>query len=115
MTHSTHPHRITGRQARELLELARNGTGLAKRDADHVIHRDAYTLVETVAWLYGREPGEYGYQFVSEQEYVFAKADGSVVYVDNDPDWEPKRYMSPGEAVDLARALLAAAEEARHE
>lgn len=112
--------KITGREARELLHLAHHGTGLVKRDADHVIHRDSYAFAETIAWLYGREPdgpgahvhrgrtGEY------DQEAVAAHPETGVVevYAAHDHGQAPA-FLTPDEAVDIARALLAAAEEAR--
>ena len=77
-------------------------------------------LAETVAWLYGREPdgpgahihrgrtGEY------DQEAVAAHPEAGVVevYAAHDHGQAPA-FLTPDEAVDLARALLAAAEEAR--
>ena len=68
-------------------------------------------LAETVAWLYGREGNEHGVHEV----------DGSLVGTDvyeNEGRVEMEstrcdRTLTPDEAVDLARALLAAAEEAR--
>ena len=77
-------------------------------------------LAETVAWLYGREPdgpgahvhrgrtGEY------DQEAVASHPESGVVevYVAHDHG-DASAFLTPDEAVDLARALLAAAEEAR--
>lgn len=105
--------RITGRVARELLD-AWEGEESALRDArEDVEHGFGYLfeaapdLAETVAWLYGREPDEGGFSHqgsgweVEEMQGEIDVLGLSAIY-------------TPDEAVDLARALLAAAEEARH-
>ena len=58
-------------------------------------------LAETVAWLYGAEPE------ASTDKYLVAPRGGEVcVHIDVD--------LTPDEAVEFARALLAAAETARN-
>ena len=72
---------------------------------------------ETVAWLYGREPqqshasGEVFHCAEEEDDdlpWAVAGMPGEVSVTPTD-----RRDLTPDEAVDLARALLAAAEKAR--
>lgn len=129
--------KITGQQARALLDgsqLARSGNWYDEGDAAEMLDPLAYhdvsgdaalisasvSLAETVAWLYGREPdgptphihrgqtGEY------DQEAVAAHPETGVVEVYAAHDHgDASAFLTPDESVDLARALLAAAEEAR--
>ena len=129
--------KINGRQVRNLLDgsrLARSGNWYDEGEAAEMLDPLAYhdvsgdaalvsasvDLAETVAWLYGREPdgpapnvhrgrtGEY------DQEAVASHPEAGVVevYVAHDHG-DASAFLTPDEAVDLARALLAAAEEAR--
>ena len=86
--------KITGREARELLD----------GDLAPLFVR-APELATTVAWLYEREAGDvrYGYE-----DDITGESSG-LVYIEVDDG-----YRTADEAVDLARALLAAAEEARN-
>lgn len=109
--------RITGQQARDLLDIWSGdveGLTFAQLGADRSygdLFGAAPALAETVAWLYGREGNEHGVHEV----------DGSLVGTDvyeNEGRVEMEstrcdRTLTPDEAVDLARALLAAAEESR--
>lgn len=117
--------RITGQQARDLLRGTTPGPwepvgadidspegqiggawdGEVGRLADAELMAAAPDLAETVAWLYGREPDEGGFSHrgsgweVEEMQGGIDVLGLSAIY-------------TPDEAVDLARALLAAAEEA---
>lgn len=127
--------KISGREARNLLDGATPGpwnwyhdiglislqgadgsaiaTDLNFEDCD--LMQCAPALAETVAWLYGREPDHVG------NDQSTARRGPMVVEV----DWARQVHLWPingtpfdlhitaDEAVDLARALLAAAEEAR--
>lgn len=100
--------KITGQQARELLDDFNN----PRTPIGGVPVRG---LLETLAWLYGREPDHVG------NDQSTARRGPMVVEV----DWARQVHLWPingtpfdlhitaDEAVDLARALLAAAEEAR--
>lgn len=143
--------RITGQQARHLLEGATPGPWAVEHDAnahpedcewsvesvapqlddpigvvdfDGVVQGEndanliaaAPALAETVAWLYGREAngGHSGQWHQSRLKWRGAWAvmriGGAVDVTVNSP-----ASLDPDEAADLARALLAAAEEARDE
>ena len=108
--------KITGREARELLNDAAHRGAFAQ-----LMHASA-DLAGTLAWLYEREPdgpgahvhrgrtGEY------DQEAVASHPEAGVVEVYAAHDHgQASAFLTPDEAVDLARALLAAAEEARDE
>ena len=80
----------------------------------------APALAEAVAWLYGREPDGPGPHFHRgrmgeyDQEAVASHPEADVVEVYAAHDHgQASAFLTPDEAVDLARALLAAAEEAR--
>ena len=85
--------RITGRQARKLLELPDNAASWKIEQRN---------LAETVAWLFGREPGRDGAHGIGLRTI---RPTGGYVEMDG-------YEMRPETAVDLARALLTAAEEA---
>ena len=107
------------------------GYWAAKRLGCHVDYLAGLTLVaiaelvardatETVAWLYGREPDGPGPHVHRgrfreyDQEAVASHPEAGVVEVYAAHDHgEASAFLTPDEAVDLARALLAAAEEAR--
>lgn len=125
--------RITGQQARELLVAATPGPwechlpdrddwwirdvptadkysgvlghGGMQDEGDARLAAAAPDLAETVAWLYGRE-ADAKQVFSTHAGYIFSS--GGVV----SGTWLDE-HLTPDEAVDLARALLAAAEEAR--
>lgn len=87
---------------------------------DGALAAAAPTLAATVAWLYGREPDGPGPHFHRgrmgeyDQEAVASHPDAGVVEVYAAHDHgEASAFLTPDEAVDLARALIAAAEEAR--
>jgi hypothetical protein len=120
---------ITGQQARELLDGTTPGpwewdkqTGdiesppyiLAETfidaDANGPLIVSAPDLAETVAWLYGRKSDD---ESVWDDHYeVSATADKRVAVFDHDAT---TTFFTPDEAIEFARALLAAAEQARHE
>lgn len=98
------------------LQVARS----VMRGVDARLMAAAPDLAETVAWLYGREADGYGKGVhrgrMSEydQEAVAAHPQSGVVEVYAAQDrGDASAMLSPDEAVDLARALLAAAQEAR--
>ena len=82
-------------------------------DNDKALIAAAPALAETVAWLYGREPDK-GKTHEFDTEYVgwVPGMPRVSVYVARDHG-ESNADLTPDEAVDLARALLAAAEKAR--
>lgn len=93
---------------------------LAPNTPIQMVAQAAADLGETITWLYGREPdgpgahvhrgrtGEY------DQEAVAAHPETGVVEVYAAHDHgQASAFLAPDEAVDLARALLAAAEEVR--
>ena len=105
---------VTGREARELLELPDNAASWKIEQRN---------LAEKVAWLYGREADElHGDHTVTWKpgpsyagfEVDACKEPGEKVQLSvtslNRGDWVT---IYADEAVELARALLAAAEEAR--
>ena len=129
--------KISGRQARELLDAATPGPWRHDRDmemgesAHYVRYGDgehlavftgnysganedgeliaaAPALAETVAWLYGRESDD---EAVWDDKYeVSVMVDGTVAVFDHEAT---TTFFTRDEAVGFARALLAAAEEAR--
>lgn len=129
--------RITGRKARELLDGTTPGPWQAYAQMRHpesptyivgpdgqrvagdsmgdgVTHRNsplvtaAPDLAETVAWLYGRESDD---EAVWDDKYeVSVMVDGTVAVFDHEAT---TTFFTRDEAVGFARALLAAAEEAR--
>ena len=120
---------ITGQQARELLDGTTPGpwewdkqTGdiasppyiLAETfidaDANGPLIVSAPDLAETVAWLYGREADDEG---IWDDKYeVSVMVDGTVAVFDHEVT---TTFFTRDEAVEFARALLAAAVEARDE
>lgn len=67
-------------------------------------------LAATLAWLYGREADD---EAVWDDHYeVSVTADKRVAVFDHDAT---TTYFTPDEAIEFARALIAAAEQARHE
>ena len=86
---------------------------LTENRADMLLAAAAPELAETVAWLYGREPDK-GKADEFDTEYVgwVPGMPRVSVYVARDHG-ESNADLTPDEAVDLARALLAAAEKAR--
>ena len=107
---------ITGKQARDLLDIwADDDEGLAAaRDGVFDNYGDLFTaapdLAETVAWLHGREADD---EAVWDDHYeVSVMADKRVAVFDHDAT---TTYFTPDEAIEFARALLAAAEQARDE
>lgn len=103
--------RYNGRKAANLLDLARDGaTERVRRDADRVLVMDCHSLAETVAWLYGCEPDQAG----GWADLRYELGDGFRVDVNGDDISVGTRRLrmgfTPDEAVDLARALLAASE-----
>ena len=132
--------KITGREARELLDAATPGPWRHDRDmemgesAHYVRYGDgehlavftgnysganedgeliaaAPALAETVAWLYGKSitPDEAEGDYYSTFRGGYTYADQGRVHL----NVALSDAFTPDEAVDLARALLAAAEEAR--
>lgn len=89
-------------------------------DRDKDLTAAAPALAETLAWLYGREPDGYGdnvhrgviSQYDQEAVAAHPEAGTVEVYAAHDHG-EASAMLTPDEAVDLARALLAAAEAAR--
>ena len=137
--------RITGRQARELLDGITGGQWFCYHDmdaeegepvstlqteypdsdiapvadgdgvrnpADGRLLAHAPDLAETVAWLYGRPSDETvpGDEHWDTEGFLVEVRDGRVAMFD---DEATTTYLSVDQTVDLARALLAAAEEAR--
>lgn len=117
--------RITGEQARELLEgsrLARSGNWCDKGDAEEMLDPLAYHdvsgdaallaaashLAETVAWLYGNTPNDL-HKWEPEHFTVFIDGNRDVVLYDCRQGFT----FNPEQAVELARAILAAVEKAR--
>ena len=82
-------------------------------EQDRALAAAAPALAATVAWLYGREPDK-GKTHEFDTEYVgwVPGMPRVSVYVARDHG-ESHADLTPDEAVDLARALLAAAEKAR--
>ena len=118
--------KITGREARELLDIWSGdveGLTFAQLGADRSygdLFGAAPALAETVAWLYGREPDgpgphvHRGRTREYDQEAVASHPESGVVEVYAAHDHgQASAFLTPDDAVDLARALLAAAEEAR--
>lgn len=118
--------KISGQQARELLDIWSGdveGLTFAQLGADRSygdLFGAAPALAETVAWLYGRKPDDpasnvhRGRTAEYDQEAVAAHPETGVVEVYAAHDHgQASAFLTPDEAVDLARALLAAAEEAR--
>ena len=129
--------KINGREARNLLDGTTPGpwewdqkTGdiasppyiLAETfidaDANGPLIVAAPNLAETVAWLYGSEPNEPYDEWRIEAEFglrgqvhIADNQDGTVELVTG--PYGAATYLKPDEAVEVARALLAAAEEAR--
>ena len=108
---------VTGDQARRLLDEMVDYDFRAEFDhqGDSNLCVAAPDLAETVAWLYGRE-----HTSADGDGVVWAdKSGGLQVIADNCPrqvfvmDDEGSWAYTPDEAVELARALLAAAEKAR--
>lgn len=95
--------RITGRQARKLLELPDNAASWKIEQRN---------LAETVAWLFGRPSDETvpGDEHWDTEGFLVEVRDGRVAMFD---DEATTTYLSVDQTVDLARALLTAAEEAR--
>ena len=123
--------RITGRQARNLLDGTTPGPWVWDQQLECVVdppysladlHVNAEgngeliaaapDLAETVAWLYGRPSDETvpGDEHWDTEGFLVEVRDGRVAMFD---DEATTTYLSVDQAVDLARALLAAAEEAR--
>lgn len=124
--------RITGQQARDLLRGTTPGPwepvgadidspegqiggawdGEVGRLANAELMAAAPDLAETVAWLYGREPDRVG----GWTDLRYGLGDGFRVDLRGDRvsvgTVRLSMHFSRDEAVDLARALLAAAEEA---
>lgn len=96
--------RITGQAARELLDDFNN-------PRTPIGDLPVRGLLETVAWLYGAEvwaTDDHGPWWRGKDWEAAVEENGTVeVTVD--------RRLAPDEAVDLARALLAAAGEARRD
>ena len=116
--------KITGREARELLDIWSGdveGLTFAQLGADRSygdLFGAAPALAETVAWLYGGEPNEPYDEWRIEAEsglrghvHIADNQDGTVELVTG--PYGAATYLKPDEAVEVARALLAAAEEAR--
>ena len=93
---------------------------LTENRADMLLAAAAPELAATVAWMYGREPdgpGPHAHRgriSQYDQEAVASHPETGVVevYVAHDHG-EESAFLTPDDAVDLARALLAAAEKAR--
>ena len=123
---------ITGKQARELLDGTTPGPWEARPNGvvvsystqsqiqlvghnqralgDAPLMAAAPDLAETVAWLHGREADD---EAVWDDHYeVSVMADGRVAVFDHDAT---TTFFTPDEAIEFARAMLAAAEEARDE
>ena len=123
---------ITGKQARELLDGTTPGPWEARPNGvvvsystqsqiqlvghnqralgDAPLMAAAPDLAETVAWLHGREADD---EAVWDDHYeVSVMADKRVAVFDHDAT---TTYFTPDEAIEFARALLAAAEQARDE
>lgn len=96
---------ITGRQARELLAEFNN-------PRTSIGHLRVRPLLEQLAWLYGRPSDETvpGDEHWDTEWFLVEVRDGRVAMFD---DEATTTYLSVDQAVDLARALLAAAEEVR--
>ena len=132
--------RITGRQARDLLDGTTPGPWEARPNGvvvsyatgaqiqlvghnqralgDAPLMAAAPALAETVAWLYGSEPNEPYDEWRIDAEFglrghvhIADNQDGTVELVTG--PYGVATYLKPDEAVEVARALLAAAEEAR--
>lgn len=116
--------KISGQQARELLDIWSGdveGLTFAQLGADRSygdLFGAAPALAETVAWLYGSEPNEPYEEWRIEAEFglrgqvhIADNQDGTVELVTG--PYGVATYLKPDEAVEVARALLAAAEEAR--
>ena len=91
---------------------------LTENRADMLLAAAAPVLAETVAWLYGSEPNEPYDEWRIEAEvglrghvHIADNQDGTVELVTG--PYGVATYLKPDEAVEVARALLAAAEEAR--
>jgi len=106
----------TGKQASELLDIWSGDDegltfarlGAARRFGD--LFEAAPGLAATLAWLYGREADD---EAVWDDHYeVSVTADKRVAVFDHDAT---TTYFTPDEAIEFARALIAAAEQARHE
>ena len=113
--------KITGREARELLDIWAGdveGLTFAQLGADRSygdLFGAAPALAETVAWLYGREANKGHTEKVWHEGELELGGEWSVQRVSGEVDltlFNPST-LTPDEAVDLARALLAAAEEVR--
>lgn len=112
---------ITGQQARGLLDIWRgdeDGLRHARGGAYArygELFRAAPDLAETIAWLYGREADRVG----GWTDLRYELGDGFRVDLRGDRvsvgTGRLSMHFSRDEAVDLARALLAAAQEARCE
>ena len=110
--------KISGQQARELLDIWSGdveGLTFAQLGADRSygdLFGAAPALAETVAWLYGRPSDETvpGDEHWDTEGFLVEVRDGRVAMFD---DEATTTYLSVDQTVDLARALLAAAEEAR--
>lgn len=102
--------KINGREARELLDGTVEGPMKARHRDDDLLAA-APALAETVAWLYGKSitPDEAEGDYYSTFRGGYTYADQGRVHL----NVALSDAFTPDEAVDLARALLAAAEEAR--
>lgn len=95
--------RVTGEQARALLRNPNGAVSLLQ----------AHDAVETLAWLYGREPNvAMGIHSVEHHndtdcDLVFALKGGTIMF-----DTEGG-HRTPEEAEEFARAILATVEEVR--
>lgn len=102
--------RLTGKQARELLAEFNN-----PRTA--IGHIRVRPLLEQLAWLYGRGHDEEDRVWLTSSWRVDVSLGGRVRLMLRDEEVDDlatwAHYIEPDEAVDLARALLSAAEEAR--
>lgn len=129
--------KITGREARNLLDGTTPGPWVWDQQLECVVDppysladlhinaegngeliATAPELAKTVAWLYGSEPNEPYDEWRIDAEFglrghvhIADNQDGTVELVTG--PYGVATYLKPDEAVEVARALLAAAEEAR--
>ena len=128
---------ITGQQARELLDGTTEGPWEAvegtdaigpvllynlggeaewENRADQRLAAAAPALAETVAWLYGREPDTHhpdeGTWWETDGFLLSLAKDGVAIH---DDQGATTTYLNSDQAIEFARALIAAAEQARHE
>ena len=115
---------ITGRQARELLNIWSGdveGLTFAQLGADRSygdLFGAAPALAETVAWLYGQTGQDYDGDWQLDHHdpyYQFAavRPDGEGRISLAVGPYGQEILLDPDEAVEVARALLTAAEDAR--